>query len=424
MNLTKPQSYIYHNNSRFRAVVAGRRFGKTFLSVSELLRAATGMMTQDELDALKKAGKKPEYVYNKNVWYVAPTYKAAKEIAWDMLINLVPEEFIAKRNETELSLKLINGSIISLKGAEKPDNLRGRSLDFCVLDEFADMRPEAWFEVIRPSLSDRKGSALFIGTPKGRNHFYDIWTNGADQQADWASFQFTTLEGGNVDADEIEAAMRDLDERTFKQEYLANFVNYSGIIYYNFDRVESIKPGIDYDDQLLHIGMDFNIDPMSAVVAVRNNDALHIIDEIVIYGSNTDEIVDEIKNRYGKNKIIIYPDPASKQRKTSAGGRTDLSILQNAGFVVKVRSSHAAIRDRINSVNARLKAADGARHLFVDPKCKQVIKSLERQTYKEGTTQPDKDSGFDHMNDALGYLVDFLYPIKRDHSTPQPTRWT
>lgn len=424
MNLTKPQSYIYHNNSRFRAVVAGRRFGKTFLSVSELLRAATGMMTQDELDALKKAGKKPEYVYNKNVWYVAPTYKAAKEIAWDMLINLVPEEFIAKRNETELSLKLINGSIISLKGAEKPDNLRGRSLDFCVLDEFADMRPEAWFEVIRPSLSDRKGSALFIGTPKGRNHFYDIWTNGADQQADWASFQFTTLEGGNVDADEIEAAMRDLDERTFKQEYLANFVNYSGIIYYNFDRVESIKPGVDYDDQILHIGMDFNIDPMSAVVAVRNNDALHIIDEIVIYGSNTDEIVDEIKNRYGKNKIIIYPDPASRQRKTSAGGRTDLSILQNAGFVVKVRSSHAAIRDRINSVNARLKAADGIRHLFVDPKCKQVIKSLERQTYKEGTTQPDKDSGFDHMNDALGYLVDFLYPIKRDHSTPQPTRWT
>ena len=410
MNLTRPQSSIYHDQSRFRAVVAGRRFGKTFLSISELVRAAIG------------TDKK---VFDKNVWYVAPTYKAAKEIAWDMLVNIVPEEIVSKRNETELSLKLINGSTIALKGAEKPDNLRGRSLDFCVLDEFADMRPEAWFEVIRPSLSDRKGKALFIGTPKGRNHFYDIWTNGADSQDGWSSFQYTTLEGGNVDADEIEAAMRDLDERTFKQEYLANFVNYSGIIYYAFDRVESLKPFKDsLEGQILHIGMDFNIDPMSAVVAIKSGEHLHIIDEIVIYGSNTDEIVDEIKTRYPKNKIIVYPDPASRQRKTSAGGRTDLSILQNAGFVVKVRNSHSQIRDRINSVNAHLMSADGTRNLFIDPKCKQVVKSLERQTYKEGTMQPDKESGFDHMNDALGYLVDFLYPIKREHSIPQPTRWT
>ena len=424
MKLTRPQSTIYHNDSRFRAVVAGRRFGKTFLSVSELLRAATGVITEEEANRLKKEKKPLPVVRNKNVWYVAPTYKAAKEIAWDMLINIVPEEMIVKRNETELSLKLWNGSIISLKGAEKPDNLRGRSLDFCVLDEFADMRPEAWYEVIRPSLSDRRGGALFIGTPKGRNHFYDIWTNGTDKNDGWDSFQYTTLDGGNVDEDEIQQAMRDLDERTFKQEYLANFVNYSGIIYYNFDRTESVKKVIANDNKILHIGMDFNIDPMSAVVAVQDGNTLNIIDEIVIYGSNTDEIVDEIKARYPTQKIIVYPDPASRQRKTSAGGRTDLSILQNAGFVVKVRNSHAQIRDRINSVNARLLSADGERHLFVDPKCKQVIKSLERQTYKEGTVQPDKESGYDHMNDALGYLIDFMYPIKREHSTPQPTRWT
>ena len=97
---------------------------------------------------------------NSNVWYVAPTYKAAKDIAWDMLTSTIPEGYIRKRNESDLSLRLINGSTISLKGAENFDSLRGRSLDFCVLDEFADMKPEAWFEVIRPSLSDRKGSAL------------------------------------------------------------------------------------------------------------------------------------------------------------------------------------------------------------------------------------------------------------------------
>lgn len=404
MNLTKPQSKIFLDDSRFRVVVAGRRFGKTALSTVELIVASV-------------KGRE------KHVWYVAPTYKAAKEIAWDMLINEIPRDFIAKTNETSLTVTLKNGSTISLKGAEKPDNLRGRSLDFVVLDEFADMRPEAWFEVLRPSLSDRKGSALFIGTPKGRNHFYDLWTRGVDKEAGWSSYQFTTIEGGNVSQSEIEQAKRDLDERTFNQEYQAQFVNYSGIIYYNFSREESVRKTVDISDTL-HIGMDFNLDPMSAVIATRNGDALHIIDEIVIYGSNTDEMVDEILTRYPKQRLFVYPDPASRQRKTSAGGRTDLSILQNAGFTVKVRNSHTSIRDRINAVNSRLKSTDGIRHVYIDPKCKQVIQSLERQVYKEGTSQPDKDSGFDHMNDALGYLIDFLYPIKRQYDIPQPTRWT
>ena len=402
--LTRPQFEVFDTNERFRVVVAGRRFGKTFLSIAELIDVA-----------VPKAGS--------HCWYVAPTYKAAKEIAWDMLIARIPPEWIRKSNETALTLTLINGSTIALKGAEKPDNLRGRSLDFVVMDEFADMRPEAWYEVIRPSLSDRQGSALFIGTPKGRNHFYDLWTQGADGNPDWYSFQYTTIDGGQVAPEEIEAAKRDLDERTFNQEYNAQFVNYSGIIYYNFSREESVNRSAD-DGSMLHIGMDFNLDPMSAVVAIRDGSTLKIIDEIVMYGSNTDEIVDEIKTRFPSRQICVYPDPAARQRKTSAGGRTDLSILQNAGFAVKVRDKHSAIRDRINSVNARLKSADGQRHLVIDPRCKQVIKSLERQTYKEGTSQPDKDSGFDHMNDALGYLIDFLYPIKRQYDIPQPTRWT
>lgn len=408
MRLSKPQDDIFFSDSRFRAVVAGRRFGKTFLSTHELLRAAL-------------EGK------NRNCWYVAPTYKAAKEIAWDMLNEALPDGYISKRNETALSLTLKNGSTISLKGAEKPDNLRGRALDFVVLDEFADMRKEAWYEVLRPSLSDRHSGdnptrALFIGTPKGRNHFYDIWTRGVDEEEGWEAFQYTTIEGGNVDEAEIEAARNDLDERTFSQEYQAKFVNYSGIIYYAFSREESVRKG--YMNDQLHIGMDFNLDPMSAAVCVREADTVQVIDEIVIYGSNTDEMVDEIKQRYGDRQITIYPDPASKQRKTSAGGRTDLSILQNAGFAVKVRNSHPAIRDRINSVNSRLRSTSGVRSLFIDPKCKQTIASLERQTYKEGTSQPNKDDGYDHMNDALGYLVEYLYPIRKQREIEQPVRWS
>ena len=404
MQLTLPQSEILLNNSRFKTVVAGRRFGKTFLSVNMILKeAVTGV--------------------DKNCWYVAPTYGSAKEIAWDMLIHTIPPEYVYKTNESSLTLRLINGSVISLKGAEKPNNLRGRALDFCVLDEFADMRPEAWHEVIRPSLSDRQGSAVFIGTPKGRNHFYDLWAKGIDGANNWSSFQYTTIQGENVPAEEIEAARADLDERTFKQEYEAEFVTYQGLIYYGFSREESVLDMKD-DSGTLHIGMDFNLDPMSAVICIRKGEKLYAVDEIVMYGSNTDEMVAEIKDRYGNRNIIIYPDPASRQRKTSAGGRTDLSILQNAGFSVKAKNSHALVRDRINAVNSRLLSGDGERHFYVSPKCKQTIKSLERQTYKEGTSVPNKDDGFDHMNDALGYLIEYLFPVRTEYDTPQPTRWT
>ena len=404
MQLTKPQSEIFISPARFVTCVAGRRFGKTFLAVGSLIRAAV---------------KAP----NQNVWYVAPTYGAAKEICWLMLINEIPPEYISKTNETALTVRLINGSYIALKGAEKENNLRGRALNHIVLDEFADMKPAVWYEVLRASLSDRQGSCLFIGTPKGRNHFYDLWAKAKDGSNGWESFQYTTLEGGNVPPEEIESARADLDERTFKQEYEAAFVTYQGLIYYGFSREESVLDMSD-DNGTLHIGLDFNIDPVSAVICIRKGEKLYAVDEIVMYGSNTDEMVAEIINRYPRRSIIIYPDPASRQRRTSAGGRTDLSILQNAGFSVKAKKSHALVRDRINAVNSRLLSGDGKRHFYVSPKCKQTIKSLERQTYKEGTSIPNKDDGFDHMNDAVGYLIEYLFPVRTNYDAPQPTRWT
>jgi hypothetical protein len=171
--------------------------------------------------------------------------------------------------------------------------------------------------------------------------------------------------------------------------------------------------------------MDFNIDPMSAVIAIRKGDTLCVIDEIRMFSSNTQEAVDEIKSRYPRSKIWVYPDPAARQRKTSAGGSTDLTILQNAGFVVKAPNSHTPVRDRINAVNSRLCDSTGKRHLFFMPKVKYTIEGLERHTYKEGTTQPDKDSGYDHMMDALGYMVDYLFPVKREREEfAQPRRWT
>ena len=406
MPLSKAQQLIADDDHRFRVVVAGRRFGKTHLAIRELCYYA----------------RWPD----KEVWYVAPTYRQSKQIVWRKLKHKLQDlKWTKKINESELSILLKNGSTIALKGADNADSLRGVGLDFMVMDEFADIDPDAWYEVLRPTLADRQGGALFIGTPKGiGNWAHDLYTMPQEFPQAWASFQFTTVQGGNVPAEEIEAARADLDERTFRQEFMATFETYAGRIYYAFERKDNVVSE-EYDTSILYTGWDFNVDPMSVVIAVRKQDVLHVIDEMRIFSSNTQEAVDEIKTRYPKSRIWAFPDPACRQRKTSAGGVTDLTILQNAGFTVKVPNSHTPVRDRINSVNSRLCDSIGVRHLFLDPRCKYTIEGLERHTYKEGTVQPDKDSGYDHMMDALGYMIDYLFPVKRDidPSLTVPQRW-
>jgi hypothetical protein len=403
--LSKPQETIANDTHRFICVVAGRRFGKTHLSIRQLCRHA----------------RQPD----STVWYVAPTYRQAKQIVWRKLKNKLQDLRWSKRvNESELSIELKNGSIISLKGADNADSLRGVGLDYLVMDEFADIDPGAWYEVLRPTLADRQGGALFIGTPKGLGNWaHDLYNMPSEQPEQWASYQYTTVDGGQVKLEEIEAARRDLDERTFRQEFMATFETYAGRIYYAFDRKDNVKELIELDLSVIYIGIDFNIDPMSAVIATKKGDVLYVFDEIRMFSSNTQELVAEIQSRYPKSKVWAFPDPASRQRKTSAGGATDLTILQNAQFVVKCPISHTPVRDRINAVNSRLKDSTGVRHLYISPKCKYTIEGLERQTYKEGTVQPDKESGYDHQMDALGYLVDYLYPIRKDAPAYVPQRW-
>jgi len=407
MPLSKAQDTVAKDTTRFRVVVAGRRFGKTHLAIRELAFHA----------------KEPL----KEVWYVAPTYKMARQIVWKKLKNKLTDlNWVAKTNETEHTINLKNGSTISLKGADNYDSLRGVGLDFIVLDEFADIDEEAWYETLRPTLSDKQGRALFIGTPKGiGNWAYEIYQTTLEDPTHWRSYSFSTIDGGNVPEAEIEAAKRDLDERTFRQEYLATFETFSGRIYYAFDRQANVRKYIGNTPDVIYVGLDFNIDPMSAVVATRAGDTLHIIDEVRMFSSNTKEMVDEIKQRFPKSKVWVYPDPAGNQRKTSAGGQTDITILANAGFVVKAPRVHTPVRDRINAVNSRLCDTIGIRRLFIDPKCKYTIEGLERQTYKEGSSQPDKESGYDHMNDALGYMIDYLFPVRRDLDPElmRPQRW-
>jgi hypothetical protein len=311
-----------------------------------------------------------------------------------------------------------------LLGSDNYDSLRGSGYDFLVLDEIADIHPEAWFEVLRPTLSDTGGHALFLGTPKGKSNWsFDLFNRQTDDPA-WCSYQFTTLEGGNVSAEEIEQARRDLTPRLFRQEYEARFEDYGSLIAYAFgDRnirpCQPIKP-----DEPLLVGADFNVNPVSAVIYRQTSAGLEAVDEIEIENSNTDELVQELKTRYPRNRLTAYPDPAGVQRKTSANGRTDITILENAGIRCLYHRRHPEVRDRINAANNLFhQERDGRPRYIVDPRCRKTIECLRKYSYKDGTQIPDKDSGLDHMFDAATYVVEYLFPLEIIREPQEPKAW-
>jgi hypothetical protein len=409
MQLSDPQRIVADDPSRFKVVVAGRRFGKTYLSMREICFRAR--------------------IPNQEIFYITTSYRAAKMILWKPLKRrLMDLRWVKKINESELSILLKNGSTISLKGAEDPDKLRGVSLSYAVIDEAAECKLDAlWGEIVRPALADQEGGALFIGTPKGKsNPLYDLYNFAGDEtNKDWSAYQFTTLDGGFVSKEEIAAAKQDMSERQFRQEFLATFESYENRVAWGFDREQNCKDLQDYDLRIIHVGMDFNINPACATIGVQTDkETLHIIDELQIYSSNTDEMADEIERRYPTSKVFVYPDPSGSRRQTSSGGMSDHTILQNRGFVVKAPRKHDPVKDRINAINARFCSAEGERKLFISKAAKYTVESLDKHTFKEGTQVPDKDSGYDHMFDALSYCVAYMYPIRKTvKQQAQPVSW-
>jgi len=201
------QQEVYTDPTRFKVIAAGRRCGKSRLAATMLI-----------IEGLRC----PQ---GSAVLYVSPTMGQSRQIVWDLLLEL-GREVIQTSNVNNLDITLINGARIYVRGADRPDTLRGVSLTFAVLDEVADIKPQAWEQVIRASLSDKKGKAIFIGTPKGRNWFYDLYKLGQEgDDKDWKSWHFTTKDNPLIDPDEIESAKKTLSSFAFKQEYMASFSN-------------------------------------------------------------------------------------------------------------------------------------------------------------------------------------------------------
>ena len=228
------QQTVFKDSTRFKVVAAGRRCGKSRMAAVTLL-----------IEGLKC----PQ---GSAVLYVSPTMGQSRQIIWDLLLDL-GREVIQSSHVNNLDITLINGARIYVRGADRPDTLRGVSLTYAVLDEVADIKPEAWEQVIRASLSDKRGRALFIGTPKGRNWFYDTFKLGeSEDDPDWKSWHFTTADNPLIDQKEIESAKKTLSSFAFKQEYMASFTNAGSDIF----KEEWIKYGVEPNYGSYYIAVD------------------------------------------------------------------------------------------------------------------------------------------------------------------------
>ena len=377
---------ILNDPARYKIVSSGRRFGKSYFSVLFLLNKP--------LEA------------NERRWIVFPTYRQAKMVSWNLLKGIFANKQ-ATINETELSITLDNGAKIELKGADKPDSLRGVSTTMVVMDEYSYMKENVWGEIIQPTLAENKGSALFVGTPSGLNHFYDLFVKGQSNDSDYKSWQFTTLEGGFISEDEVENAKKNLDKRTFQQEYEASFLTAANRCAYNFNRDTHCR--VMEKSPRMFWGIDFGVASYMTALLMCENTAgeVYVFDEIGLQNSNTFELA-KLMQEKGRG-LPCYPDPAGKAR-TSNSTKSDHKILQDAGFTVIAKKSNPTQKDRLNALNRMLEDATGKHKLFINPKCKNTIRDLELCTLDNG--QILKTETLSHFLDGLMYPLEYRYGFK------------
>lgn len=378
MQLTRAQATIAVDPHRFRVLCCGRRFGKTTLAIDQIKGRAS--------------------IPNSHIAYIAPTYQQARDIAWAQLKNDC-KQVAETINESRLEIKLINGSLIQLKGWEAIETLRGQFFDLIVLDEVAMYRNFwlQWQEVIRPTLTDRKGEGLFISTPKGFNHFYDLF-NLQEEDSDFKSFHFSSYDNTHLPPEEIDKAKQELTADRFAQEYMADFRKTEGLVYKEFDREKHVYTELPKDIRIVEKigGADFGFTNPCAipVILVDSTDTWWQDDEYYETG-RTDAQVAEYASAKGFN--VMYPDPEAPAA---------IAEMRKHGVNVRdVVKGKDSIKNGIDAVRDRLKAGK----YKVKSICKNTIMEFEVYAYPD--KKPDhneQENPIDennHMMDAIRYPV-------------------
>lgn len=292
--------------------------------------------------------------------------------------------------------------------ADNYDIIRGVEVGMFWADEARDFKREC-FEVLQGRLRQpgvNKYLGLITSTPKGFNWIYDYFHPSGDKHTDEFGYVVSkTSSNHHLPKGYYESLLKSYDSVLAQQELEAGFVSVGqGKIYYSFDRKNNVKPVKPKDQHRYMIGMDFNINPMTAVVAQCIDDKLRIVSEVYVNSSNTKEVGMMLKEKYGRCQIV--PDSTGKRKQTSSAGYSDFDILIQCGHNV-VNTSNPFRVDRYNNVNRLLEKGD----IIIDDSCKHLIKDLEQLSYKEGTNLPDTSGNLGHISDAIGYLAYYTHPI-------------
>lgn len=400
------QLEVHRDKHRFRVLVCGRRFGKTTLAINELIVSAL---------------KNPKSIN----WYVAPTYKQAKQISWSMLRNYLPGEIIEKTNETELRVDLKNKSTVELKGADNPDSLRGVGINLLIVDEVASIRNWNWLwqEVLRATLTDTRGSAIFIGTPKGFNHFHDLYLKG-QEEGEYKSWKFKTADNPFIAKEELEAAKRELSEDYYAQEYEADFRKYTGLVYKQFSYETHVIDPFDIPDSWsIYGGVDFGSTNPTAYlwIAVDPDDNWFVVAEHYQAGSTLDHHAGIINSgRYRATQSFgdpsgaqwitefrekgVYITPANKETGTGQQSWVNYGIEKISERLRVLPGHDLHLPDRTLYNRPSL-------HIFKN--CENTIREFENYRWKEklvgqadDLNEPDvPEKANDHAMDALRYFA-------------------
>ena len=431
------QQAYYTCEERFAIALAGRRSGKSDLMRRRRVRR--GMRFTKAYDGLGVI--------------TAPTRDHAKRLHWQKLKDLIPHKYIRLKNgktpeisESELTIRLDhNGYLFAVVGLDRPQRAEGDTIDDCGMDEVADMKPTAWALSIRPSLSTegREGTADFIGKPRGKGFYWDVWNRGTSRG--WARFHW--LSSAVLSAEEIDQARQDLSEKEFKQEYEAEWVSFEGLAYYPFDEAVHAAIALDYDpDITLDMCFDFNVRPGTATVVQEQSvgkmgyvlprlfgnwvDA--VIDEVHIAdNSNTRQVTQELLSRWShhKGEVRLFGDFSGGSRKTSSTEGSDweqiMAMFQpvfgdRVSMLVQPPTSEI---DRINALNARLLSHFDRAHMAIDPTtCPHTVIDLQTVARRDDGRIDKRPamSMFTHLTDGLGDRARYLFPTTRRLLVDEP----
>lgn len=438
-----PGQQGYANSmARYNVVPAGRRSGKSEMAKRRIVMRA--LCSHIPGHAFEVPYLDPRFGIG------APTVAQVKSIYWQDIKALIPVRFLfGKPNESSLEIKLINGASIRLYGMDRPERAEGGTgFSGFILDEYGNMKPDAWEAHLQPTLIDRNGWCDLIGVPEGRNHYYDLYSEAQRLEIDnpdlwrthhWTSETVIPLYNPEGKAF-LEAAKRSMDEVTYRQEFLGSFENFTGRAYYGF--LDDNKAPLMYHPRRpLALCLDFNVEPCVGAVIQEQKLPVPgvpedkqpigtgIIGEIWIpRGGNVLTVADRFIEDYGKHegKVVLYGDATGGARGAGKvlGSEWELvkrrlrAHFDRKQIIYHVPKTNPRERDRVASVNSRCRSFDGDIRLMVDPrKCPHIVKDFEGVcVIPGGSGELDKSSlELTHLSDACGYYVSHQFPIKKTY---------